>query len=94
MDTVGEGMGGMNWESSIETYTLPYVKQPVGICSLVQGVQSHALWQPRGMWWGGRWEEGWRGEDRCIPMVDSCWYMAETNKTLQSNYPPIKIKFF
>ena len=25
MDTVGEGDGGMNWESSIETYTLPYV---------------------------------------------------------------------
>ena len=25
VDTVGEGDGGMNWESSIETYTLPYV---------------------------------------------------------------------
>ena len=24
--TVGEGEGGMTWESSIETYTLPYVK--------------------------------------------------------------------
>ena len=27
VDTVGEGEGGMNWESSEETYTLPYVKQ-------------------------------------------------------------------
>ena len=26
LDTVGEGAGGMNWESSTETYTLPYVK--------------------------------------------------------------------
>ena len=25
-DTVGEGEGGTNWESSIEIYTLPYVK--------------------------------------------------------------------
>ena len=28
----GEGEGGINGESSMETYTLPYVKQPVGIC--------------------------------------------------------------
>ena len=32
VDTVGEGEGGMNEESSVETYTPPYVKQPVGIC--------------------------------------------------------------
>ena len=27
VDTVGEGEGGTNWESSMETYTLPEVKQ-------------------------------------------------------------------
>ena len=27
MGTVGEGESGMNGESSMETYTLPYVKQ-------------------------------------------------------------------
>ena len=27
MDTVGEGENGMNCENSMETYTLPYVKQ-------------------------------------------------------------------
>ena len=27
MSTVGEREGGMNWESGIETYTLPYVEQ-------------------------------------------------------------------
>jgi len=26
VDTAGEEQGGMNWDSSIETYTLPYVK--------------------------------------------------------------------
>ena len=26
VDTEGAGEGGMNWESSMETYTLPYVK--------------------------------------------------------------------
>ena len=26
VDTVGEGEGGMNWESSMETYTLPSLK--------------------------------------------------------------------
>ena len=25
--TVGEGEGGTNWDNSIETYTLPHVKQ-------------------------------------------------------------------
>ena len=27
LDSVGEGKGGMIWEKSIETYTLPYAKQ-------------------------------------------------------------------
>ena len=26
LDSVGEGEGGITWENSIETYTLPYVK--------------------------------------------------------------------
>ena len=26
LDSVGEGEGGMIWENSTETYTLPYVK--------------------------------------------------------------------
>ena len=26
LDTVGEGADGMNWKSSIETYTAPFVK--------------------------------------------------------------------
>ena len=30
LDTVGEGESGMNGESSINIYTLPYVKQRAG----------------------------------------------------------------
>ena len=39
--------------------TLPYVKQTAtGICCMAQETQTGALYQPRGMGWGGRWEEG------------------------------------
>ena len=37
VDTVGEGEGKMNGESSIDIYTLPYVKQLVEICYIIQG---------------------------------------------------------
>ena len=33
VDTVGEGEGGRNWESIMETYTLPYVNY-LAICKL------------------------------------------------------------
>ena len=37
---MGEGEGRMNWESSMETFTLPYVKQTVRICCVTQGTQT------------------------------------------------------
>ena len=49
-----------------------------------------ALWPPRGVGWGGRWEGVPKGGDICIPVTDSCWCMAESNTTFQSNYLPIK----
>ena len=58
-NTVGEGEGGMNWESSTETYTLPYVKQ---IASGKLQYNTGALWQLRGMEWGRRWERSSRGK--------------------------------
>ena len=36
----------------METYTLPYVKYVASDT----GAQPGALWQPRGVRWGGRWE--------------------------------------
>ena len=39
---------------------------------------------------GGR--ESPEGGNIGIPAADSCWWMAETNTTLQSNYPSIRNK--
>ena len=51
--TVGEGEGGVNWESGIDMYTLPYVNQTAsGGCCIAQGAQPGALWCPRGLGWG------------------------------------------
>ena len=33
----------------------------MGICYMAQGTQTGALCQPRGVGWGGRWEEGLGG---------------------------------
>ena len=45
------------------------------------GNSNRALYQPRGMGWGGRWERGSKGRDICIPMADSCCGLTE-NKIL------------
>ena len=51
---VGEGEGGMIWENSIETCSLPYVKQMTSASSMHKaGHQKLVLWNnPEG--WGGR----------------------------------------
>ena len=38
--------------------TIPYVKIPKGICCMLQDTQTGALYQSRGVGWGGRWEGG------------------------------------
>ena len=42
------------------------------ICCMAQETQTGALYQPRGVGWGGRWEEASKRRDMCIPMADSC----------------------
>ena len=44
----------------------------MGICCVAQETQTGALYQPRGVGWGERWEGGSKGGDICIPMADSC----------------------
>ena len=65
LDSVGEGEGGLIWETSVETYTLPYVKQiDSGSLMYDSGQPKPMLWsQTRGKWWGERWEagSGWSG---------------------------------
>ena len=65
-------------------------RQLVGSCCLTEGAQPGALWQARGVGWGGR--EVQEGGNVCMPVADSRWCMAETNTALYSHYPPIKNK--
>ena len=56
-DTVGDGEGGMNWESSLETHTLPYVKW-IASGSLLYDAGNSDLVPCDSL---GRWEGGSRG---------------------------------
>ena len=38
----------------------------MGSCCITQGTQLSALWQPSGVGWGGRWEEGSRGREHVL----------------------------
>ena len=40
---------------------LPPVKWPMGTCCVAQETQTEALYQPRGVAWGGRLEGGSKG---------------------------------
>ena len=72
LDTVGGGEGGLNWKSSIETYTLPYVKQIANGKMLYKTrVQPSSLWQCREVGWG-EWEGGSRGKGH---MYTYGWFM-------------------
>ena len=39
---------------------------------MAQETQTGALYRPRRVGWGWRWEGGSKGGDICIPMADSC----------------------
>ena len=57
-----EREGEMSGESSMEAYTLPYVKQRAnGNLLYDSGNSNQALEQPKGVGKGGRWEGGSRG---------------------------------
>ena len=84
MNPVSEGKGKINWESSIETQTLPYVKQRVSGNLLYEAGNSNPVLCDNLEGWdgvrGGR--GGQEGGDIYILMDDSCWCMAETNTIL------------
>ena len=90
---VGEGEGGMIWENSIETYTLPYVKEIANGSLLYDaGIPKQVFcdhlegWEGQG---GGRGIK--EGGNICIPTVISCWCMQKPSQyfkiiTLQLNF--------
>ena len=78
LDSVGEGEGGMIWESNIETCILPYVKQIAGPDSMHKtGHSGPVSWDD---------PEGWDGEGsgREIPdgghMYTHGWFMTMYGK--------------
>ena len=82
--TEGEWDGGLNWESSSETYTLSYVKLH-GQWGFAEdtGSSNGMLCDNLDGWHGvGGGREVQEGEYICIPMVDSGQCMAETNTIL------------
>ena len=94
LDTVGEGEGGMIWDSGIytEIYTLPYVRRMAG-GNLLYNTGNPKLVLDDHLE-GGMGSEVQKGGDVCMPMADSCLCMVEAITKLWSNYPPIKIKIF
>ena len=55
--------GEINWESSIDIYTLPCVNSELS---------SVLCEDPEGWGWGGNGREGHQGGDIRIPVADSC----------------------
>ena len=44
----------------------------MGNCCMAQETPTRALYQSRGVGWGGEVREAQKGEDICVPMADSC----------------------
>ena len=75
MNTVWEGEGGMIWENSIETYTLPYAKQIASGSLLYDaGNPKLRLWDNLEEWHGAGGGSGGRGvwferEGTCVYLM-------------------------
>ena len=54
----------------------------MGICCMIQGTQTGALWQAEGWDGEGDGREDWKGGDMGEPMADSCWCMTKKHKIL------------
>ena len=63
----------MYGKSNMKTYiTICKIDSQWGTCCMAQETQTGALYQPRGMGWGGDGREVQKGGDICIPVADSC----------------------
>ena len=76
-----EKVGSM--ERVTRKLTLSYVMViTYGICSLAQETQTGALYQSRGVGWGGRWEGGSRGREY---MCTHGWFMLRFDREQQNS---------
>ena len=73
------GEGGMIWENRIEAYTLPYVTQKSSGSLMYDAGYPKSVLCDNLEGEGGRHVGGVQdGGDVCIPVSDSCCYMAKT----------------
>ena len=71
LDSVGEGEGGMIWESGIETYIKSYMKRIASLGLMqVTGCFGSGMTQRDGM--GRDVGGGFRMGNTCTPVADSC----------------------
>ena len=85
------GEGEMYGESNMETHITIYKVNSQWECAVCLREHKQVLCINLVGWGGGgRREEGSRGGDICIPMIDSFRGLTEGNKILQDNYPSIK----
>ena len=61
----------------LSTVTLPFQNLPIYSIMFILFFFTYNLGWPRGMVWGGRWEEGVRIGNKCTPLADACWCMAK-----------------
>ena len=59
-------------------------RQPMGICCVTQEAQAGALYQPRGMGWGERWEEGLKGRGYIYIYIYG-WFMLRIDRKPQNS---------
>ena len=86
-----EGEGGTNWENSIETLPCVKLNSQCKFPVWCRELKSCALWQPRGVGWGVRWEEVQEEGDMLIPMADPCAIWQELTQYCKAIILQLKI---
>ena len=80
---MGEGEGGMIWESGIETCILSYVKQIASPGLMHEtGCSGLVHWDDPERWYGEGGRRGFRMGNTCTPMADSCQCIEKTTTIL------------
>ena len=77
------GEGAMHGESNRETYiTIWKMGSQWGFAVWLRKLKQGLCVNPEGWSGEGDGREGQKGEERCVPMADSCWGLTENRKIL------------
>ena len=94
LDMVGEGESGMIWENSIETYTLPCVKEIANVSLLYDAGNTKLVFCDHREGWEGQGDgRGIKeGGNICISTAVSCWCMQKPSQYFKIII--LQLKFF